>query len=128
MGSLQELEQIPEVTISQTGKQFMEDQLMLETAIQRIEDLRKEVERLNEVALKRSIEFENMKSKLETSNMHLFKFLDEIEGAFDVSCEFSSPEACIEYIDAALYARNYFFRNDLGRIDAAREWYYHYKI
>jgi hypothetical protein len=63
-----------------------------------------------------------MKSQLSTSNYHLFKFLDEMEGAFDSNEKFDSPQICRDYIDAALYCLNYFGRSN-NRVLQAEAWY-----
>lgn len=81
-----------------------------------------EIDRLNQAALENSITFENIKLKLETSNMHLFKMLDEHEGAFDSDEKFASAEICRDYLDAAMYCEKYFGRVG-NKVPQAQEWY-----
>lgn len=117
-----ELKQISDVTITQKGDDFIKDQAMMQIMMEQLADQRREIDRLNEVALKKSIEFENMKMKLDTSNMHLFNMLDELEGAFDSDEKFASCEICLQYIDAAAYCQKYFERKH-NRVREAEEWY-----
>lgn len=110
-----ELTEIKEVTITQSGEQFIKDQAIMQIALERIEDQRKEIDRLNSQLL-------TLRLKLSTSNIHLFKFLDEKEAEFDNDERFVSPEICKDYIDAALYCQNYFDRTN-NRITDAMAWY-----
>ncbi len=105
-----ELHRVDEVMITQSGNSFIEDQALMEEMLQQLADQRKEIDRLNEQALKSSVEFQKIKSQLQTSNAHLFKMLDEKEAEFERAQEFESVEICIDYIDAALYCQNYFSR------------------
>ena len=124
-----ELQQIESVTISQTGEQFLRDQELMQHALERLEDQRKEIDRLNDMNIKNSIKFEELKkdndkvkSQLKTSNRHLFNFLDEMEGRFDSDEKFDSPQICIEYLDAAKYCEKYFDRVN-NRVREAQRWY-----
>lgn len=91
-------------------------------AMQEAADYRKENERINEILLKRSTDFEQTRLRLVTSNIHLFKMLDEHEGAFDADEKFESAEICRDYLDAAMYCEKYMGRKE-NRVRQAQEWY-----
>lgn len=129
MTATTELQKVPAAKIEQTAEQFLKDQAMMEEMLQQLADYRKrnekleaEVDRLNKEALENSITFENIKLKLETSNMHLDKMLEEKEHEFDRTQQFESYEICRDYLDGAIYMDKYFNRKS-NRIEAAQQWY-----
>lgn len=87
-----------------------------------LNSLNKEVDRLISENLKHSEKYNSIRLQLSTSNMHLFKMLDEMEARFDANNEFDSPEICRDYLDAANYCKKYFGRNN-NRIILAEQWY-----
>jgi hypothetical protein len=117
-----ELQQVPEVIITQSGTEFLKDQIMMEQMLEQLSEARKEIDRLNAVALEKSVMFERQRLQLVTSNIHLFKLLDEMEGAFDADKKFTSPEICNDYLAAATYCDKTFGRKN-NRIVEAQEWY-----
>lgn len=66
-------------------------------------------------------ELKKTQLQLETSNSHLFIFLDEMEARFDNEKKFDSVDICIAYIDAAKYCAKYFGRK-AARVEQATEW------
>lgn len=129
MTATKELQKVPAAKIEQTAEQFLKDQALMEEMLQQLADYRKrnekleaEVDRLNKEALENSITFENIKLKLETSNMHLDKMLEEKEHEFDRLHYFESYEICRDYLDGAIYMDKFFNRKS-NRIEAAQKWY-----
>src|SRR5690606_15870758 len=66
-----------------------------------------------------------MSMKMNTVAMHLSKFLDEFEGAWDSDETCASPEIAQDYIDAAKYMMNHFGRIN-NRIRDVEEWLNNY--
>jgi phage shock protein A len=145
---MEELLQVKKVTIAQDGDQFIKDQALIAEALETIQKLkaerqeilkaantfRKEVDRLTTESLKKSTEFEELRqkfsstrAKLATSNIHLFKFLDETEARFDNTSAFDSPEICRDYMDAASFTAKYFQRTN-NRFNEAKHWYDNYSL
>lgn len=127
---MSELIKIEEVTITQTGDAFLKDQALMTELLEQNALLKKEIDRLTTESLKASEKYEKLRMQLSTSNMHLFKMLDDRESTFYVEQKFDSPEICREYIDAALYCRKYFGRNNhnLSTPEEAQEWYDNYSL
>lgn len=63
--------------------------------------------------------------KMATLAFHLSKFLDEFEGKWDSDEQCDSPEIAIDYLDAAIFMRNFFGRVN-NRIDEVQVWYDNY--
>lgn len=132
----EELPKVESVTIHQSGDVYLKDQALMEEMLQQLADYRKrnealkaEVDRLNKSALESSVAFEEQKglimklrAQLVTSNIHLFKMLDEHEGAFDSDEKFASAEICRDYLDAAIYCEKQFGRVG-NKVPQAQEWY-----
>lgn len=70
-------------------------------------------------------ELHKMSMKTNTLAMHLSKFLDEFEGAWDCDERCASPEIAQDYIDAAKYMMNHFGRIE-NRIRAVEDWVNNY--
>jgi hypothetical protein len=129
-------------------KELISDLASLQMANERIEALKKEnarlsnmatefkdeVDRLNYSALKQSslIEIQKQdlaisKAKTSTLKIHLFNFLDEIEGRFENEKGFDSPAFCKDYMDAALFTHKYFDRKT-NKLEEAKAWYDNYRL
>jgi ribosome-binding ATPase YchF (GTP1/OBG family) len=149
MTATKELIQVDSVVIAENGEKVLERERMLEEAIMDgaktlnlLEDAREcierqgreltalnnslvkrdqEIDRLNNEALKNSVQFLNVGNRLQESNNHLFKMLDEHESAFDSDETFVSPQICVDYIEAAKHCAAYFGRTN-NRIKWAQEW------
>lgn len=95
-----ELTEIKDVTITQSGHEFLKDQILMEEALNRIEKL---------------------KHHLTICQAYLDKFLDEFEAKFDNDERCDSHEIALDYLAAAK------FRADNGRINnrirAVQSWY-----
>lgn len=92
-----------------------------------LKNLNKELDRLISENLKHSEKYNALRLQLSTSNMHLFKFLDEMEARFDNTSKFDSPEICDDYIKAADYCAKYFGRTN-NRVSDAKYWYENYSL
>lgn len=110
-------------TATQNGTTLYDNLLStIEENDQHLKRLNKEIDRMIADKLKDAEKYNAIRLQLSTSNMHLFKFLDEMEGRFDADGDFDSPEICKDYIEAATYCKKYFGR-DHNRIYLAEQWY-----
>lgn len=110
-------------TITETNGTLYDNLLStIEDNERHLKAINKEVDRLISENLKQSEKYNSIRLQLSTSNMHLFKMLDEMEARFDANNEFDSPEICRDYLDAANYCKKYFGRNN-NRIVLAEQWY-----
>lgn len=112
-------------------------QMMLEELVDRRKEneaYRKEVDRLNNEALQKSLAIqavrEHIKKQKETIDIlvhHCRKLCDEVEARYDndenfPSTVFISPEFARDYMDAALFLENHFGRKG-NRVEQAKKWY-----
>lgn len=93
---------------------------IVDSAVEMVNDLRAEIDRLNMEAVTNSINFELLK-------VHLRLQLEETEGRFERTNEFDSPEACNDYIKAARFMSENFGRKD-NMIKEAKHWYDNYSL
>lgn len=112
-----ELQEIKSITIEQTGQNFLHDQELMRAAIERIEDQRKEIDRLNTQLLKASIGKEAFRSIMLA---HLSNMLSEHEGYFNRTGEFESYEFACNYVEAAKAARELGRKDDL--VNDVEDW------
>jgi hypothetical protein len=120
-----ELTQVPEITVAQSGQQFLSDQQMMEDLLEQKIRLRKEIETLkteHSLAVQACKDhIKQQKEKIELLVHHCSKLLNEVEGAYDSDEKFASDEFCRDYLDAALFLQNYFGRK-YNRTAQAQEW------
>lgn len=79
-----------------------------------VEQKQKEIDRLNEVAMKESVKFERIKAGL-------FTLLEQTENRFDITGEFFCVEDAIEYVDIAQFCSIAFNRKK-ATIGQVQEW------
>jgi hypothetical protein len=93
---------------------------IVESAVEMVNDLTAEVDRLNVENIKNSLLFERMKN-------HLSIFLCEMEERFNRTSAFESDEICQDYIKAATFMAENFGRTN-NRVSDARHWYDHHSL
>lgn len=93
---------------------------IVDSAVEMVNDLRAEIDRLNMEAVTNLINFELLK-------VHLRLQLEETEGRFERTNEFDSPAACDDYIKAAKFMAENFGRKD-NMITEAKHWYDNYSL
>jgi hypothetical protein len=102
--------ELPEIEgdliIADSAKNYMKDQLLMEETL---------------------LQCERQKSQNSTLRLHLSKFLDEAEERFNRTSEFESPEACIDYLDAAKFMASYYGRVN-NKVVEAKHWYDNYSL
>lgn len=103
----EELIRVPEVTIVQSGEDFIKDQELFRKAIDDLEEMRSRLTRYDGVI---SILF-----------YQLSKFLDEFEAAFDRENSCVSREIARDYLDAAIFLEKNFKRTN-NRVMAVEQW------
>jgi predicted nuclease with TOPRIM domain len=113
--------------IVQSGDDFIKDQALMEEMYSENSRLRREIERLTNESFKASHRYEKIRLQLSTSNMHLFKLLDEMEERFKNTSDFDSPAICQDYIDAAKHAAQCFNRTN-NQLSEAEHWYNNYSL
>lgn len=108
-----ELVEIPEVIISESGEKFLEKEAKLsafEIAMQTIDSnnetikaMDKELDRLRTESLQHSLAMQLVKGENRELKKHLLKFVEEFEHRFEVEKACDSPKIAEDYIDAAIY-------------------------
>jgi hypothetical protein len=86
-------------------------------------DKQAEIDRLNEVALNKSLQFERMKTQVNVLSGFLDQFLSDYEGMFDHEGRPTSIEMAENfYLPAAKYMADHFGRTKGHRIESIQEW------
>lgn len=107
----EELQQIFVTHITVSGEDFCRDQALMRWAVRRIAELKREI-----VALK---------DRNAMTEIYLFKFLDEFEGAWDNSETCASPEIALDYLAAAKHCADKLGRKN-NRIEGVQKWVNNY--
>lgn len=86
------------------------------------DEYKKAYERNVELALQKSVEFENMRRRNESLRVMLAQACQEMESRFDVYKELPSVEIATQYTVWARYLQINYGRDHYGRVDMIQDW------